>query len=140
MTEPTPHPPRTRRIRAAHRGMTLIEVLVALLIFSFGLLGLVGLQGRAHTFAMSAEDSNRAALFANEIVTSVVLQPGAGGTIVAPSAAAWSASAASALPNGSVVFGTLPTPKQLPITVYWKSPTAPSTSASNAYTTAAVLP
>ena len=121
--------------------MTLIEVLVALLIFSFGLLGLVGLQGRAHTFAMSAEDSNRAALLANEIVTTIVLSPAAGGTITVPSAAAWSASAASAVPNGSVIFGALDaTSKQLPITIYWKSPTAPSTAASNNYTTTAVLP
>ncbi len=122
------------------RGMTLIEVLVALLIFSFGLLGLVGLQSRAHTFALSAEDSNRAALFANEIVTSVVLAPSATGTIAVPSAVAWSASAASSLPNGSVVFGALQAnDKQMPITIYWKSPTAPSASASNAYTTTAVL-
>lgn len=47
--------------------MTLIEVLVAVLIFSFGLLGLVGLQARATQYGLSAEDANRAALLAAEM-------------------------------------------------------------------------
>ena len=121
-------------------GMTLIEILVALLIFSFGLLGLIGLQGRAHTFAMSAEDSNRASLLANEIVTSIVIGS-TNGTITMPSASAWSASAASAgLPNASVAFATTASPKIIDVKVYWKSPTAPSASASNSFQTMAVLP
>lgn len=129
--------------------MTLIEVIVALLIFSFGLLGLVGLQGRAHTFAMSAEDSNRAALLADEIVTSSVLTAnlatngGAVGTatLATPSATDWSASAAAVLPNGTVSFGTmLSGSKRLPVKIFWKSPTAASGAASNSYQTEAILP
>ena len=37
------------------------------MIFSFGLLGFVGLQARAVQFSVSAEDTNRAALLANDI-------------------------------------------------------------------------
>jgi len=54
------------------RRHDLIEVLVAILIFSFGLLGFVGLQARAIQFSASAEDSNRAALLANELASQLV--------------------------------------------------------------------
>lgn len=45
----------------------MIEVLVAVLIVSFGILGLVGLQARAVQFSVDAEDRSRAALFADEL-------------------------------------------------------------------------
>ena len=54
------------------RGMTLVEVLVSLLIFSFGLLGLMGLQARALRFSTGAEDTNRAALLANEVAAQML--------------------------------------------------------------------
>lgn len=54
-------------------GLTLIEVLVAILIFSFGLLGFVGLQARAIQFSVGAEDSNRASMLANEMATTMLL-------------------------------------------------------------------
>jgi type IV pilus assembly protein PilV len=53
--------------------MALIEALVSILIFSFGVLGLIGLQASAINFSVDAEDRNRAALFANEIASSMWL-------------------------------------------------------------------
>jgi type IV pilus assembly protein PilV len=53
--------------RRKQRGALLLEALVVVLIFSFGLLGLVGLQARATQFSISAQDTNRAALLAAEI-------------------------------------------------------------------------
>lgn len=58
------------------RGVALIEVLVAVLIFSFGVLGLIGLQGRAIAVSRDAEDRNRAALLANEVVSMMWLRQG----------------------------------------------------------------
>lgn len=58
-----------RRPQRSQTGFTLLEVLVAILICSFGLLGIVGLQARAMQYSVSAEDSNRAILLANEITT-----------------------------------------------------------------------
>ena len=49
------------------RGLSLIEVLVAIVLISFGILGLVSLQARAVQFSVSAEDSQRAALLAGEM-------------------------------------------------------------------------
>lgn len=55
------------------RGATLIEVLVAVLIVSFGILGLVGLHTRAIQFSLDADDRNRAALFADDLAAQMRL-------------------------------------------------------------------
>lgn len=51
------------------RGMSLIEVLVALLLFSFGVLGFVALQAKATGISMDAEDRTRAAMLADELIS-----------------------------------------------------------------------
>jgi type IV pilus assembly protein PilV len=63
----TPSPRRARR--GAQQGMALIEVLVSILLFSFGLLGLIGLEATAINVSVDAEDRSRAALFASEIAS-----------------------------------------------------------------------
>jgi type IV pilus assembly protein PilV len=55
-------------------GVMLIEVLVSILIFSFGILGTVALYARAVQYSTNAEDRSRAALLANEIATSMWLR------------------------------------------------------------------
>ena len=60
-----------RTCRKPQSGMTLIEVLVSILIFSFGILGMVGLLARASQFSVDAEDRNRASLLANEIASAM---------------------------------------------------------------------
>lgn len=49
--------------------MALIEVLVSLLLFAFGLLGLIGLEATAINLSVDSEDRSRAALFASEIAS-----------------------------------------------------------------------
>lgn len=65
--------PGARPPRPGQRGATLIEVLVSILLFSFGILGLVGLQARATQFSLDAEDRNRAALFADDLAAQMRL-------------------------------------------------------------------
>lgn len=55
------------RSRRNARGFSLIEMLVGILIISFGLLGLITLQARALQVSVSSEDSQRAALLASEM-------------------------------------------------------------------------
>jgi type IV pilus assembly protein PilV len=55
-------------------GFALLEVLVALLLFSIGILGLLGLQARSITTAGDAEDRNRAALIADRCASQMQLQ------------------------------------------------------------------
>jgi type IV pilus assembly protein PilV len=62
--------------------MTLLEVLVSLLVFSFGVLGMVGMQARAVQYSVDAEDRTKAAVIANEVVSSMWAQ----GTLTVPAA------------------------------------------------------
>ncbi|MBX3599587.1 MAG: prepilin-type N-terminal cleavage/methylation domain-containing protein [Rubrivivax sp.] len=129
----------SRRAHRGQRGMTLIEVLVAVVLFSFGLIGLVALQGRAVQHQMSAEDSNRAALLANEIVATMWVS----GTVTLPAAVVtdWSNRVADTanggLPNGQgtvAVAGDVAT-----VTVTWRPPGADS-GVQHRYQTQALLP
>ncbi|WP_230414355.1 PilV family protein [Collimonas silvisoli] len=52
-------------------GFLLIEVLAAILIFSFGILGLVGLQASTINNSISAEDRSQAALLADNLVATL---------------------------------------------------------------------
>ena len=58
---------------AKARGSSLIEVLVSILIMSFGILGVVGLHARAIQFSLDADDRNRAALFGDELAAQMRL-------------------------------------------------------------------
>src|SRR5690606_18258069 len=80
------------------RGVALIEVLVAILIFSIGVLGLIGLQSRAIAVSMDTEDRNRASLLANELVSMLWLR----GTsdITADEKTAWEDRVADATQGG----------------------------------------
>ncbi len=121
----TTKPIRTRSARSA-RGVSMIEVLVVLVLFSFGLIGVVGLQARAVQFSTNAEDSNRAALLANEMASAMWTNQ----TVLLPPATvtAWETAVADGtargLPNGVgtvAVVGTLAT-----ITVTWRPPHEPA--------------
>lgn len=63
----------TRRRRAfvasrTQRGLMLIEALVAIAIFSFAILGIVGLQATAIRAVRDADYRAKASLFANQLV------------------------------------------------------------------------
>lgn len=116
------------------RGVSMIEVLVVIVLFSFGLIGMVGLQAKAVQTSVGAEDSNRAALLANEMASAMwgsnsVTLPGATVT-------SWTAMVADTtgrgLPNGVgavTVVGNLAT-----ITVTWRAPHEPAATV-HTYTT-----
>ena len=112
--------------RRRERGISMIEVLVVIVLFSFGLIGMVGLQAKAVQFSVSAEDSSRAALLANEIASAMW----AANNVVLPAAdiTAWDTRVADAstygLANGA---GTVTTSAGVAtITVTWRAPHEPS--------------
>lgn len=57
----------------SQRGVALVESLMALLIFSVGLLGLLGLEARVMTFSTESENRSRAAMFASEVASQMWL-------------------------------------------------------------------
>jgi len=129
---------RTHPLRRTSRGLSLIEVLVAIVLMSFGILALVSLQAKAAQFSVSAEDSQRAALLANEIAAEMW---GANSTTLAPAAiAAWQARLAdpsvAGLPNAT---GTVTVAGNVArITVQWRAPHA-AVGQENQYVTDAVV-
>lgn len=121
------------------RGLSLIEVLVVIVLFSFGLIGMVGLQAKAVQNSVSAEDSARAALLANDMVSTMW----ANSTVSLPSAtvSAWNTAVGDAtargLPNGA---GTVTVAAGVAtITVTWRAPHEPSGTV-HTYTTQVQMP
>jgi type IV pilus assembly protein PilV len=148
-------PRRTRRTghaplagpRRSHAGFTLLEVLVSILVFSIGVLGLVGLQARATQVSIAAEDTNRAALLASDIAARMWNA----NTVSLPAGVvtAWqtqvSTPTAGGLPGGAGTITTLPAgapnPVEAEITITWNPlGNVPGAPAQNRYTTTVVIP
>ncbi len=122
------------------RGVSLIEVLVVVVLFSFGLLGLVGLQARAMQVSLNAEDSNRAALLAGEMAAT--MWNNRTEVVNAAVIAAWAARVADApaggLPGG---VGTVVIDGEVArITVSWTPPGQPSGTPPSRYITEVLIP
>lgn len=113
------------------RGVTLIEVLVSVLIVSFGILGLVALQARAIQFSLAADDRNRAALFADEVAAQMRLAR----TVTLPPAQLdsfekWvqgldpvtNQPTGLGLPNANVTVTPAAVPNRATITITWRHP------------------
>lgn len=133
------HPPSTRPRRRRARGISLIEVLVVLVLFSFGLIGMTTLQARAIKDAISAEDMGRAALLANELAA----QMWAADTVSLPAATvtAWTARVAAAaqsgLPNGTATVVVAANTAR--ITIRWRPPGV-AVGAESRYVTDVLIP
>lgn len=61
------------RSHRAQSGTTLIEIMIAMLLLSVGLLGLVGLHARSLQTTVDAENRGNSALLINELVTAMWL-------------------------------------------------------------------
>jgi type IV pilus assembly protein PilV len=127
---------------SAQRGMALLECLMALLIFSVGLIGLFGLEARVMNISTDSENRNRAAMLASEVASAMWLN----NTVnpLAPAIVAAKANAANqtqgGLPSGNVtVTAVAGATNAADITVTWQeasdAPLSPST-----LTTRVILP
>jgi type IV pilus assembly protein PilV len=122
------------------RGFTLIEVLISVLIFSFGILGTVGMQARALQASTQNQDRSRASMLANEAVSEMWSQQST--TLPLQWYAAWQARVSSpttsGLPSGTgsvAVASGVAT-----ITVKWRPTSVASTTTMNQYVTTVVIP
>lgn len=133
--------------------MALIETLVSILIFSFGVLGLIGLEASAINYSVDAEDRNRAALFASEIASAMWLANTVDCTnaLLAPQCAAWLANignpATTGLPSGVLrIVPVPPVPVTAPvisadISITWVPTTdKAAVAATRQLTTRVILP
>jgi type IV pilus assembly protein PilV len=124
-------------------GMLLIEVLFSILIFSFGILGLVGMQAISTKNAMGAEDRTIAASLANDMVAQMWLRKSTDVT-TAPlktDYTAWKTKITNTKgwvsASGTVATDvTVPTAPLTTVTVNWS--TAPTSKASGGSTSSPV--
>ena len=133
-------PPHPRRPRAA-RGFTLIEGLVSILIFSIGVLALVGLQTTSIQQTTQAQYRSDASLLANELIgqmwvsNSTQLQT----TFTGGNATydAWLARVNAALPGSAASAPTVAIDGTgtVTLTVFWKAPNEPASVQTHSYTT-----
>jgi type IV pilus assembly protein PilV len=125
-------------------GAFLLEVLISILIFSFALLGLVALQARAVQFSVNAEDRNRAALLANELVATMLTQQSVDVGTLSAEITSWQTRVRANLPPfDSTVVATVANGAEngfatADITINW-TPSGPQ-STSHAYATKVLLP
>lgn len=119
-------------------GATLIEVLVALLLFAFGVLGVIGMQAVAAQLTGDAKYRAEAAMYADQLVSQMwtddpaTLTSDYASTPPGPKYTVWSnqiQAAGTGLPGSTganaptVVFGVDNT---VTITIYWQGPTEPA--------------
>ena len=128
--------------RKGQAGVLLLEVLISILIFSFAFLGLVALQARAVQFSVDAEDRNRAALLANELVSTMWGQKSTDKGALATEIANWTTKVQkvdeSGLPNASTTVSNADANGVVTITINWTPVGASSTPHS--YLTQVVMP
>ena len=125
---------RTAALCAARPAATCSKALIAILIFSFGILGLIGLLGSSLRITNDARYRTEAANLASAMIADMWTmtaaqmdtQFGSGGTKLA----AWQAKAASLLPSAAAYPPTVdltqpglsPQSRTVVVTVYWKLP------------------
>ena len=134
-----PFPPERRE--RPQRGMTLLEVLVSLLVFSLGILGIVGLQARAIQYSFDAEDRSRAATIANEVVATMWANKTMSLTTaqLAPLQSRAASVAIGGLPNVSIAV-TGAASGVATVSITWKSPSKKASDPSSSYYTQVAMP
>ncbi|NDY92085.1 type IV pilus modification protein PilV [Ideonella livida] len=129
-----------RRMRRAARGVMLIEVLVSLVLFAIGVLGLVALQATATRLSTEAGERHRASLMAQELVAAMW----AAQTVSLDTAtlAAWESrltdTTASGLPDAT--YDLSPGADAVTLTITWTSVARGSAAAQGRYVTEFALP
>ena len=129
-TRPMSAPRAPRR----QRGSYLLEALIAILIFSFGVLGLIGLLGSSIRITNDARYRTEAANLAGAMISDMWTMTaaemdtkfGSGGTKLAD----WQTKAAELLPSAAANPPTVdltqpgfsPQSRTVVVTVYWKLP------------------
>jgi type IV pilus assembly protein PilV len=139
--------PRTSG-RRSQTGFTLLESLVAIVIFSIGLLGVVGLQARSIQFSVDGEDRNRAALMADGVAAAMWAkdQPTAALTAADRTALEADAVAANAAMSSAALLGattTVSAPNAdgvVEVRITWRPPSRPASEPDSVYVTNVFIP
>jgi type IV pilus assembly protein PilV len=130
-------PLRSRRTQA---GFTLLETLVAIVIFSIGLLGVVGLQARSIQFSVDGEDRNRASLMADGIVATMWGNNIPSASLDAIARTALAAGATGGPYNATAFVGAPDANGVVEIRITWRPPSRSAAEPDSSYTTKVFIP
>lgn len=113
----------------SERGFALIEVLVSLVIFSLGVVGLMGMQTRALQASTDAQDRSMAAMLANSVTSEMwaIKSTSLGNSAVE----AWKEQVSGALPRGKGEITENISGTDATISVKWLSNTRKEKSTSD---------
>lgn len=115
------------------KGAMLLEALLSILIFSFGILGLVGLQVVATQSSVSAENRTVAALLANDLISQMWIHKKTG--IDANEISQWQAKVVNSGLGNAIGQVEVDANGIATITVQWKPPFEKESAANNRYVT-----
>lgn len=103
------------------KGFILLEALVAVAIFAFGFLALMGMEAASIKQATQAKYRNDAAFLANQVISQIMVDQNNfaayGGTTATKTA--WQAQVAAALPNGVGTIDIVTAARTVNVTVTW---------------------
>lgn len=128
--------------RRTARGFTLIEVLIAVLIFSVGILGTLGMQVRLAQATVQNGDRARASMLADEVASQMWLKRSADIANADPNFYKYwltrvSTPSTSGLPQGSGAVAYTTSTKISTITISW---TPTNQTSSHSFVTSVVIP
>lgn len=131
-----------RTTRNKQQGLMLIEALVGILIFSFGILAMMGLQAISIKNTIEARYRTEASFVANEIIGTMWTECGVGAACTLssydttsgtnPKMTAWRTEVANKLPG--IVVGGVNSPtiavagNSITVTVFWRLPGTDATT------------
>ena len=120
-------------------GVMLIEALIAILLFSVGILGLVALQAISTQNSVNAGDRTIAASLANDMVSQMWLRNSTSLTTdpLKADITAWQTKVASSLPSAAGIVAT--NNGIATITISWKSPSKKSADNQNKLETSVTI-
>lgn len=123
------HRPTSSSRHGRQRGVALLEALIAILLFSIGILGMVALQAKSTQFSVESQDRTTAALLANDAVATLLATNSL--TLSSADSSAWSSRIAAALPGGSGVLSSDSCGNR-EVSVVWTAVSKNSSSGSSA--------
>jgi type IV pilus assembly protein PilV len=114
----------------SQQGVMLIEALVAILIFTLGIIALMGLQANSIVQVSQAKYRTDASYLANQIVGKMWVDQSNMSLYTSPSYPGrtdWDALVAATLPAGTATIGVAPVPPSIvpslvTVTIQWKQP------------------
>jgi type IV pilus assembly protein PilV len=109
--------------RKLQQGVMLLEALVAILIFTLGIIALMGLQAASISQVSQAKYRTDASYLANQIIGKMWVDQANLASYTSAGAAGrldWDALVAKSLPSGAGVIGVVG--RQVTVTINWKQP------------------